>query len=105
MGKFNHNSGVMQTPRHIVMMVDSGVPTNKAPAKQGTMIPDEGMLGAHTSDHVVLRNSHPHQEHSVGYDGDVAYKNHGFESIHVRHGSRDKNPEHHPPSGLYDGMT
>jgi hypothetical protein len=104
MGKFNHHSGVTQTPKHILTMVDSGVPHNKTPAKQGTHVPDENMLGAHTNDHVVLHNAHPHMEHSVGYDGDTSYTNHGFEASHVSHGARDKGPEHHPPSGLYDGI-
>src|SRR5882757_8306427 len=100
MGKFNHNSGVTQTPKHILAMVDSGVPHNKAPVAYGKDLGDEGMLGHHTNDHVTLHNAHPHVSHSIGYEGDSKYKNHGIDAIHVRHGSRDKNPEHHPPSGL-----
>jgi hypothetical protein len=104
MGKFNHHSGINQTPKHILTIVDSGVPHNKAPAKQGSGLGDEDMLGHHTNDHVTLHNAHPHTEHSVGYDGDVSYTNHGFDAIHMRHGARDKNPEHHPEKGLYDGI-
>lgn len=73
------------TPEKIISLVDSGVPQNKAPAKVGTDLGDEAMMP---------KNAHPHQEHSAGYGGDVAYENHGFEAFHVRHGARDKQAEH-----------
>jgi hypothetical protein len=47
---------------------------------------------------VEFTNGHPHQEHSAGYDASsgYTYDNHGFESVHIVHGSRDKGGEHHP---------
>ena len=65
---------------------------------------DEGHVGAHANDTVLLKNSHPHQQHSTGYHVQsphhTATENHGFEGVHISHDSRDKNPEHHPPKGL-----
>jgi hypothetical protein len=66
---------------------------------------DENMTGQHRADKVILHNAHPHQEHSIGYHDAAAgakYENHGFESVHINHGRRDKGPEHHPPLGLYE---
>lgn len=96
MGKFNHYAGVDQTPKHILSLAESGVPTNTKPASHGKDTPDEGMIGAHGNDRLPLHNAHPHMEHSVGYDGDSNYTNHGISAIHVRHGKRDKGPEHLP---------
>ena len=70
---------------------------------------DVGHLGHIQSDHVLMANAHPHQSHSVGYmveQGNhpqkTRYENHGFEAVHIAHHVRDKNPEHHPPTGLID---
>ena len=54
----------------------------------------------------MLVNGHPHQEHSAGYDADdgYSYDNHGFEAVHIVHGSRDKGGEHHPPQHFRDEM-
>lgn len=67
---------------------------------------DDGMMGSHTNDKVMLGNAHPHTQHSVGYHVESPrhqpYENHGIEATHVVHHKRDKNAEHHPPKGLYD---
>ena len=67
---------------------------------------DHEMMGSHTNDRVMLHNAHPHTQHSVGYHVESPRhehgQNHGFESMHIVHHKRDKNPEHHPPLGLYD---
>jgi hypothetical protein len=67
---------------------------------------DDGMVGAHSNDRVMLHNAHPHQEHSVGYTAEdgvgTSYETHGFAGVHITHGKRDKGPEHHPPKGLME---
>ena len=70
---------------------------------------DVGHLGHIHSDHVLMANAHPHQQHSVGYGYEqpdhpqkTHYENHGFYAVHIAHHVRDKNPEHHPPTGLID---
>jgi hypothetical protein len=64
---------------------------------------DDGMTGQHTNDRVMLRNAHPHQAHSVGYDNEHGSQtNHGIQGFSVIHPKRDKAPEHHPPKGLMD---
>jgi hypothetical protein len=83
----------------------NGVPEHTKPATHGMDMGDEGMVGSHQSDEVMLKNAHPHQAHSVGYDDSdmgVNYKNHGIDAVHIKHGRRSKGAEHHPPSGLFD---
>jgi hypothetical protein len=82
----------------------SGVPEHTKPSKHGLDMGDEGMVGSHMADEVMLHNAHPHQAHSVGYtdDSGASYENHGFDAVHIRHGRRDKGAEHHPPQGLWD---
>jgi hypothetical protein len=67
---------------------------------------DEGMMGSFVNNKVTLHNAHPHTEHSVGYHVTSPRHehglNHGIQSMHIVHHKRDKNPEHHPPKGLYD---
>lgn len=100
MGKFNHHAGSIQTPKHVLSMAESGVPEHTKPAPYGKDMADEGMLGAHSHDRLTMHNAHPHMEHSVGYDGDSNYTNHGIDAIHIRHGKRDKGSEHHPPQEM-----
>jgi hypothetical protein len=82
-----------------------GAPAHTAPSKQGLDMGDEGMVGHHQADAIMIMNAHPHQAHSVGYDDASAgtqYQNHGFDAVHIKHGRRDKGPEHHPPQGLWE---
>ena len=82
----------------------NGVPEHTSIAKHGLDMGDEGMIGSHTNDKVMLTNSHPHQAHSVGYDDSsmgTNYTNHGIDAVHIKHGRRDKGAEHHPPLGLW----
>jgi hypothetical protein len=71
---------------------------------QGQSTDDEGHVGQHQNDVVMLHNAHPHQSHSVGYHTEsprhTRHENHMFESVHITHHKRDKAPEHHPPKGL-----
>jgi hypothetical protein len=83
----------------------NGVPEHTTNASQGMDMGDEGMVGSHTADRVMLQNAHPHQSHSTGYEDSTmgtTYENHGFESVHIKHGRRDKGAEHHPPKGLWE---
>lgn len=95
-----------QTPKEtpaVAAWESDGAPAHTAPAKYGRDMGDEGMTGHDSSDKVTLRNAHPHQSHSVGYEDSTlgtVYENHGFESVHIKHGNRGKGPEHHPPLGL-----
>jgi hypothetical protein len=78
-------------------------PIAKVNRVASTGVGDDGMVGHHSHDHVIVHNAHPHQEHSVGYhDSGTEYINHGFESVHFTHGKRDKGAEHHPPQGLME---
>jgi hypothetical protein len=82
----------------------NGVPEHTSIAKHGLDMGDEGMIGSHSNDKVMLTNSHPHQAHSVGYDDSsmgTNYTNHGIDAVHIKHGRRDKGAEHHPPLGLW----
>lgn len=89
---------------------------NLATSETDFLLDDQGMTGAHEHDEIVHGNSHPHQQHSVGYVGKSVgegvdprhvgprikasgYENHGIEGFHVVHPLRDKAPEHHPPKG------
>lgn len=83
----------------------NGVPEHTSQAKYGMDMGDEDMVGAHTADKVTLRNAHPHQAHSIGYDDSdlgTNYENHGFDAVHIKHGRREKGAEHHPPLGLWE---
>jgi hypothetical protein len=83
----------------------NGVPEHTSIVTHGLDMGDEGMVGSHTADKVSLRNAHPHQAHSTGYDDSslgVNYTNHGISAVNIKHGRRDKGAEHHPPSGLWD---
>jgi hypothetical protein len=97
-----------QQPQEMSAVADwtaNGTPKHTEPAVHGLDMGDEGMVGSHTNDRVMLLNAHPHQAHSVGYDAqDVgeSYENHGFQAVHIRHGNRNKGAEHHPPLGLWD---
>ncbi len=81
----------------------NGTPKHTAMAIHGLDMGDEGMTGHDPSDKIMLMNAHPHQAHSVGYEDSTlgtTYENHGFESVHIKHGNRQKGSEHHPPLGL-----
>jgi len=83
----------------------NGVPAHTKIAQHGLDMGDEGMVGSHTADEVMLRNAHPHQAHSVGYEDSTlgtVYENHGFEAVSIKHGRRGKGAEHHPPAGLWE---
>jgi hypothetical protein len=70
---------------------------------QRSRLDDDGHSGGHTNDFVVLKNAHPHIEHSNGYDADHSqHENHGIMGFHVAHSPRDKQAEHHPPAGLWE---
>lgn len=82
-----------------------GTPQHTEPAAYGLDMGDEGMVGHHQADEVTLRNAHPHQSHSVGYEDSTlgtVYENHGFAAVHFKHGNRGKGAEHHPPAGLFE---
>ena len=64
---------------------------------------DDGMVGAHRNDRVLMHNSHPHQQHSKGHDAHhEPHVNHGIQGFYIAHGKRDKGAEHHPPKGLME---
>ena len=82
-----------------------GAPPHDKNATHGLETGDEGMVGHHQADHVMLHNAHPHQAHSVGYENSEraqSFESHGLEAFHIKHGRRNKGAEHHPPSGLYE---
>lgn len=79
-------------------------------AQSNGQVEDFGHNGVHAHDAVVVANAHPHQQHSVGYahadsPRHTSYEQHGLEAIHIVHHSRDKNAEHHGPSGLKEIVT
>jgi hypothetical protein len=81
----------------------SDFPMHTALSTEHTDLGDDGMVGQHRNDRIMLRNSHPHQSHSVGYEAQhETHENHGLEGFSVVHGRRDKGPEHHPPKGLVE---
>ena len=87
------------------MWQKDGAPAHDKPATHGLDMGDEGMVGHHQADEVMLANAHPHQAHSVGYEDSeraASYTNHGIAAFHIKHGRRNKAPEHHPPLGLYE---
>ena len=68
---------------------------------------DEGHIGSFGNDHVMVHNTHPHQQHSVGYHvasprHSEPHLNHGLQAVHITHHNRDKHPEHHVPHGLVE---
>jgi hypothetical protein len=72
---------------------------------------DAGMQGSLHNDHVIIHNTHPHAQHSTGFDTERGapthqhYENHQIQAVHIIHHKRDKLAEHHPPAGLMDMQT
>lgn len=93
-----------QTPTaHNVDLEPGEFPLQTSHNHEHTDMGDDGMVGAHRNDRVILRNSHPHQQHSKGHDAHHdSHLNHGIQGFYIAHSRRDKGPEHHPPKGLME---